>query len=128
MSKEWFEYSKEELLQLPQREWDKTTWDRTTSYGSILFVNTRKKHESGYNLFAIIGCKDGSHPTEICGYMDSFRFDAYSKKKELYDITYYGDISFDCSMRGVFRLSSRRKIYVGYSSSTTDWWLGERFI
>lgn len=54
MNKDWREFSKNELLKLPQREWDKVG-----EYMSILFVATAQQHESGYNLFAIIGCKDG---------------------------------------------------------------------
>lgn len=118
--KEWYEFSKEELLQLPERK-----WGETSSYLSILFVNTKMKHDSGYNLFAIIGCEDGSHPTEICGYMDDFRFDPYYKNKDFSDVIRCSDIAFDCSMKGVFRMHSRRKIYVESCCSTTEWWLGE---
>lgn len=46
MSKEWREFSKKELLQLPKRKWDKTT-----SYDSILFVNTRRKHDRNMWLY-----------------------------------------------------------------------------
>lgn len=121
MSKDWFEYSKKELLNLPQRQWNKEG-----IYMSILFVNTKRKHDSGYNLFAVIGCEDGQHPTEICGYMDDFRFDPFYNKKEFSDTINSSDIAFDCSMNGVFRMHSRRKIYVGSCCSTTNWWLGER--
>lgn len=120
-TKEWFEFSKEELLKLPKREWYKTS-----SYNSILFVNTRMKHDSGYNLFAIIGCEDGNHPTEICGFMDDFRFDTFQLNNEFTDVISTSDIAFDCSMKGVFRMHSRRKIHVGSCCSTTNWWLGEK--
>ena len=121
MSKDWSDFSKEELLKLPERDWNKTS-----SYISILFVNTRMKHDSGYNLFAIIGCEDGNHPTEICGYIDDFRFDPYWKDGgSLSDTVKCSDIAFDCSMKGVFRMHSRRKIYVGKCCSTANWWLGE---
>lgn len=120
MSKEWFKYSKDELLQLPQREWNKVG-----EYMSILFVPTAQQHDSGYNLFAVIGCEDGEHPTEICGYMDDFRFDPFWKDKGLSDKLFCSDIAFDCSMKGVFRMHSRRKMHVGINCSTTNWWLGE---
>lgn len=122
MIKEWYKYSKEELLQLPERYWNKTS-----KYNAVLFVNTKKKHDSGYNLFAIIGCEDGEQPTEICGYMDDFRFNPYyrNEKREFSDVINMSDLAFDCSMRGVFRLHSRRKIYVSSCCSTTEWWLGE---
>lgn len=120
MSKEWEEYSKEELLKLPERDWNKKS-----KYRAVLFVNTKYKHDSGYNLFAIIGCEDGTHPTEICGYMDDFRFDPYAKSNQFSDVFNMSDIAFDCSMRGVFRMHSRREIWVEPSCSTTNWWLGE---
>lgn len=121
MSKEWFNFTKEELLKLPERKWDKVG-----IYMSVLFVNTKRKHYSGYNLFTVIGCEDGIHPTEICGYMDEFRFDPFWKDKGLSDKLFCSDIAFDCSMKGVFRMYSRRKIHVGVNISTTNWWLGER--
>jgi hypothetical protein len=121
MSKEWFDFTKEELLKLPQRKWDKEG-----VYMSVLFVNTKRKHDSGYNLFAIIGCEDGQYPTEICGYMDDFRFYPCTKNKDFSDTLMMSDITFDCSMKGVFRMHSRRKIHVGSNTSTTTWWLGER--
>lgn len=120
MSKEWEKYSKEELLKLPKRD-----WDEKYKYRAVLFVNTKYKHDSGYNLFAIIGCEDGAHPTEICGYMDDFRFDPYSKSNQFSDVFNMSDIAFDCSMRGVFRMHSRREIWVEPCRSTTSWWLGE---
>ena len=122
IEKEWTKYSKEELLQLPEREWNKIS-----KYCAVLFVNTKKKHDSGYNLFAIIGCEDGVHPTEICGYMDDFKFDPYRWKKQFSDVISMSDIAFDCSMRGVFRLHSRRMIYVEPCCSTTNFWFGESF-
>ena len=38
IDKEWTKYSKEELLQLPEREWNKIS-----KYCAVLFVNTKKK-------------------------------------------------------------------------------------
>lgn len=119
--KSWTEYSKEELLSLPTRD-----WSEISSYDAVLFVNTKKKHSSGYNLFAIIGC-EGEYPIEICGYMDDFRFNCCYKNDNCFDEIKLSDIAFDCSMRGVFRMHSRRKIFVGDNTSTTSWWLdGER--
>lgn len=120
IEKEWTKYSKEELLKLPERGWNKKS-----KYRAVLFVNTKQKHDSGYNLFAIIGCEDGTHPTEICGYMDDFKFDPYAKSNQFSDVFNMADIAFDCSMRGVFRMHSRREIWVEHCCSTTNWWLGE---
>lgn len=116
--KTWEQYSKEELLKLPERD-----WRITTEYDAVLFVNTRKKHDSGYNFFAIIGCK-GSIPTEIVGYMDDFRYG--SILNGFYSVIMPYDFAFDCSMKGVFRLHSRNKIVVGDNLSTTSFWFKER--
>lgn len=115
--KEWIDYTKKELLQLPLRN-----WNIVSKYDSVLFVNTRIKHDSGFNLFALVGC-EGYNPKEIIGYMDDFRFDCYGKNKQFYDKIMMSDIAFDCSMKGVFRMHSKRKICVGWSVSTTNWWL-----
>lgn len=119
--KKWTSYSKRELLNLPERKWDKVS-----KYNAVLFVNTKIKHDSGYNLFAIIGCEDGVIPTEICGYMDDFRFDPYSMNNSFSDVFNISDIAFDFSMKGVLRMHSRRKIYVSHCLSTTNFWLGEK--
>lgn len=115
--KEWQDYTKDELLQLPQRD-----WNITTKYDSVLFVPTAMAHDSGFNLFAVVGC-NGYKPKEIVGYMDDFRFDCFSKNKNFRDEIISSDIAFDCSMNGVFRMHTRRKICVGCNVSTTNWWL-----
>ena len=79
------------------------------------------KHDSGYNLFAIIGVDDDGVPVEIAGYMDDFRLDRIKGTDVLTDIRlkpYH--IGIDCSMHGVFRIHSYRySIEVGPSLSTT---------
>lgn len=112
MEKTWSEWTKRELLKLPKRDWNKET-----SYDSALLVNTRMKHDSGYNLFAVIGCY-GDEPIEIVGYMDDFR---------LYPVQNKGiieDLAIDCSMYGVFRIHSMRTITIGSNTSTTFWNIG----
>lgn len=117
--KSWHEYTKKELLKLPTRK-----WDNVTKYYSVLLVNTRVKHPSGYNLFAVIGCDGDGVPVEKCGLMDDFRFgDIYENSQPIRDC----DIAIDCSMNGVFRIHARRFIYVGPSTSTTMWWIGEKY-
>lgn len=108
MTKYWDEYSKKELLELPQRD-----WETESCYDSVSFVNTKMKHDSGYNQFAIIGCNKGE-PVEIAGYMDDFRLDPFQVNIQ------YPSIAVDCSMKGVFRLHSEsHKIKVGSNTSTT---------
>ena len=114
--KHWDKWTKKELLSLKQRYWDKTS-----EYSSVLLVNSRMKHDSGYNLFAIIGVDDDGVPVEIAGYMDDFRLDRVKGTDVLTDIRlkpYH--IGIDCSMHGVFRIHSYRySIEVGPSLSTT---------
>ena len=57
-----------DLLKLPIREWNKKS-----VYGSICIVNTRKKHESGYALIAIIGMNN-LKPVEIAAFCDDINW------------------------------------------------------
>lgn len=108
--KTWNNMTKKELLTLPKRAYDKVS-----VYDFILFVNTRKKHDSGYNLFAIIGClTDGT--MEIAGYMDDLRMFQGGVSP-----TFGFGFAFDCSMHGVFRLHSfDYRFGIGINTSTTD--------
>ena len=113
MKKSWKEFKKKELLSLPERK-----WSEESEYISLLLVSTRLKHESGYNCFAVVGCKDGSTPTEIAGYMDDFW--CYKQSIHYFHI--------DASMHGVFRLHSlncgRNMFKVGVNTSSTDLMVG----
>lgn len=55
------QWSRKELLSLPVRAWDKCS-----SYDTVLVISTRKKHDSGFAMMAIIGVNDGV-PVEIAG-------------------------------------------------------------
>lgn len=112
--KDWDKWTKKELLKLPVRD-----WEVDSEYDSVLLVNTRMKHDSGYNMFAVIGC-DGGTPKEIAGYMDDFRFGNFLKEDYAIIPSYH--FAFDCSMHGVFRLHARTKICVGHCLSTTSFW------
>ena len=113
MSKSWENMTKKELLALPRRN-----WCDVSIYKFVLFVNTKTKHDSGFNLFAIIGCKDDGS-LEIAGYMDDFRMFPVSLSEK--GVVPRLGFAFDCSMHGVFRLHSNGyKIGVGANTSTTD--------
>lgn len=101
MTRHWRDFSKDELLKLKVGRFNaQKTYDR------VLLANTRKKHSSGYNLFAIIGCNDS--PIEICGYADSF----YSANNVR--------IAIDCSMHGVFSIFAKNgRIKLGEVLSDT---------
>lgn len=109
----WEEYKKEDLLKLPVRDWEKTS-----EYTSVLLVNTRMKHDSGYNLFAVVGCV-GGEPKEIAGYMDDFRLDNLSKRFDEPIIINPYRVAIDCSMHGVFRIHSEHYMIVVKSCCST---------
>ena len=113
--KNWTDMTKKELLTLPHRE-----WNRVSTYRSVLFVNTNNRHDSGYNLFVIIGCLvDGT--MEIAGHMDDFRMFPVGCSVTHDGVSPALGFAFDCSMQGVFRLhSDNYYIGVGECGSTTD--------
>lgn len=119
--KTWTEWTKKELLSLPTSEYFKCG----QSYDCVLLVNTKEKHDSGYNLFAVVGCH-GTVPKEIVCYMDDFRFGNYDPcfKHTIRTSAF----AFDCSMHGVFRLhtNSYRKIVIDCKGSTTMFYFKER--
>lgn len=117
--KPWDKWNKKELLSLPLRR-----WDITSAYDSVLLVNTKEKHDSGYNNFAVIGCV-GSVPVEIAGFMDDFRFGDMERFKVQADIK-SNLMAIDCSMKGVFRIHYYGKIKVGINTSTTNFWVEEK--
>jgi len=53
------QWGRTELLNLPRRKWDKES-----EYSSLLLLSTRRKHDSGWAMIAIIGVRDGV-PVEI---------------------------------------------------------------
>ena len=112
--KSWADMTKKELLALPKRP-----WNEDKIYRWVLLVNTRTKHNSGYNFFAVIGVeKDGN--MEIAAYCDDFRTwpTDFALSKGCAPAKGF---SFDCSMHGVFRIwSNYYNIFVGTSLSTTD--------
>lgn len=55
---------RKELLSLPCRQWDVVSF-----YDNIYIVPTRKKHESGYRLMAVVGM-DNSGQGKICAFCD----------------------------------------------------------
>ena len=108
----WDKCSKSELLSLPKRDWNKESY-----YDAVLFIPTKEKHDSGYNLFAIVGCQE-DYPKEIAGYMDDFRLSMFER-----EFIWCSDLAFDCSMAGVFRMHvpQNKRIWVGTNTSTTFW-------
>lgn len=86
---------RDELLALPQKDFTKIE-----TYESIIIVPTRKKHESGWRLMAIVGCKciDGTHniPCEIAGYCDDLEFNI--KNRDYFAKLDYIPSLYSCDM------------------------------
>jgi hypothetical protein len=87
------EWSHKELMALPVRD-----WQEEKTYDSVLVVSTRKKHDSGWAVMAIIGCEK-QEPIEIaCACCDDiyWKFPAphfYGKGFTL------GQMRTDCAMK-----------------------------
>lgn len=111
--KYWKDCTKKELLALPKRN-----WGEISTYDSVLLVSTRRKHDSGYNYFAVVGVDEKGTPVEIAAFMDDFRYINYFSPADCVPPAL--GFAFDCSMAGVFRLHSNYyNICVGCETSTT---------
>ena len=102
--KYWKNCTKTELLKLPILGYGEI---ELHSYDAILIFSTRKKHESGYNYFCVVGCKDVDTPTHIIKFTDAIFFDdiiRYLKWKNIARVEKY---EIDCSMHGIFRYYNR---------------------
>lgn len=103
--------SKTELLKLPVRK-----WDTESTYPSIALVPTRKKHDSGYSIIAIVGLDSPGSSVqagEIAAYCDDV-FWVW--------LTDVGQLRTDCYYPGGILHFWGRKLEfkVGASLSSTD--------
>lgn len=106
---------KDELLSLPRKP-----FNEPHVYESIIVVPTRKKHDSGWRLMALIGCEeiDGKHciPTQVIGYCDDINwlFDKVSPK-------YHQALRCDMLLSNCIRFwSNYFNFEVGCVCSSTD--------
>lgn len=85
--------SRKELLALPTRKWDA----EGVEYDSLVLLSTRKKHDSGYAMIAIIGCRKGE-PVEIaaqcCDDVEWVLPEPIRRGDFL-----FGQVRMDCSMK-----------------------------
>ena len=113
------DWPKKALLALPRRDWD----DVEPLYDSLLILSTGKRHESGWAVGAIIGCREGK-PVEICTTCsDDIEWKlppatAWGPNKE-YTI---GQFRMDCAKRsGALHAWARTgQFRVGHALSSTD--------
>ncbi len=112
------QWSHAELMALPHRQ-----WDMNSSYDSVLIVSTRKKHDSGWAMMAIIGIRK-NQPIEIAaGHCDDIEWKlppaiTFGTNAE-YTI---GQMRMDCAIRSgaVHAWSDRAVFTVGCSLSSVD--------
>lgn len=62
-----------ELLKLPRR--DKFKIIKRSIYNSIAVINTKRKHDSGFALMALIGLDNNCEPIEIIGYCADIKWE-----------------------------------------------------
>lgn len=92
MSKTLNDYTRKELLALPQRAWDKET-----IYDSLLVIPSNEKHDSGWAYINIIGVVEGK-PTEIVTTC-SDDIEWKSPAPKMYEDFALGQIRTDCAFK-----------------------------
>lgn len=113
-SKHAREWSKEDLLSLPERKWD----DESPEYNSLLLLSTGATHDSGWAMIAVIGCVDYK-PVEIATQCaDDLCWTVPPKQHEFET----GQIRTDCCVKsGALHFWRRNgKFKVGCALSSTD--------
>lgn len=105
---------RKELLALPQKPFSE---ERIYEY--IIIVPTRRKHESGWRLMALIGAtKVNEHkyePTELIGYCDDINWILPK------DVKYHEALRTDMTLSNCTRIwSNYYKMKVGCVTSSTD--------
>ena len=112
-------WSHKELMALPVRK-----WDDEKEYDSLLLVSTRKKHDSGWAIIAIIGVRD-SQPEEIaCACCDDIEW-------KMPPMTTFGNgrwttgqFRTDCAFRSgalhAWQRGARFKVGAALSSTTVE--------
>lgn len=103
---------RDELLKLPEKEFNKVE-----RYDWIIVVPTRRKHDSGWRLMALIGGKKvGDHyePVELIGYCDDINWK--------FPITINNNIlRSDMTLSNCIRIWSNNHVFkVGTCLSSTD--------
>lgn len=111
------DWSRKELLGLPVRE-----WNTDSEYDSVLLLSTRKKHDSGWAIMAIIGVRDGQ-PVEIaCCCCDDIEWKFPPAQTVANGTLLIGQIRMDCAFRSGALHAWKRgaKFRVGTALSSTE--------
>ena len=103
---------REELLNLPQKDFNKIE-----TYEWIIVVPTRRKHDSGWRLMALVGGKKvGDHyePVELIGYCDDINW-KFPKNMN------HNILRSDMTLSNCIRIWSNNHVFkVGTCISSTD--------
>ena len=97
--------TRKSLLQLPKRN-----YNSKSTYNSIIILNSRKKHESGYSVMYIVGCIDNEPIEIIANYCDSIDWEFNGLKLGT-------DMLYPSGLVQFFGINC--KLEVGLSLSTT---------
>lgn len=111
------QWGRDELLKLPTRQ-----WDAESDYDSLLLLSTRRKHDSGWAIMAIIGVRD-SQPVEIaCACCDDIEWKLPPMVTVGGGAYSIGQMRMDCAMRsGALHAWARKaKFRVGAALSSTE--------
>jgi len=99
------DWSREELLALPFRE-----WGHESTYDSLLLLPTGEAHDSGWGIMAIIGIRD-FQPIEIaCGCCDDIEW----KLPQMQTVGRFtiGQMRMDCLLKsGAFHPWERNSLF-----------------
>lgn len=111
------DWSRAELLALPQRD-----WGQSSKYDSILILPVRQKHDSGYNMVHVIGCRPVATPVEIaCSCADHLQW-LGPPPLDIPSFRPYPALNMDCLWRsGAMRFwADGWEVEVGLALSSTE--------
>lgn len=110
------QWGRDELLKLPTRK-----WDEYSEYDSLLLLSTRRKHDSGWAMMAIIGVKDGQ-PVEIASSScDDIEWQFPPMDVIVVGKTFYvGQMRMDCALKSgaLHAWAHKAKFRVGMALSS----------
>lgn len=112
-------WSHKELMALPVRK-----WDDEKEYDSLLLLSTRKKHDSGWAVIAIIGVRD-HRPEEIaCACCDDIEWKLPAMTTFGNGRWTTGQFRTDCAFRSgalhAWQRGARFKVGAALSSTTVE--------
>jgi hypothetical protein len=116
-SKEINTWTRKELLGLPIR-----VWDTPSEYSSILILSTRRKHDSGWAIMAIVGVRSGQ-PFEIaCACCDDIEWKLPPMQTVGNGSYSIGQMRMDCALRSgaLHAWAQKAKFRVGHALSSVS--------